>query len=104
MVRLSSFQTESAFLLNNACLLEGFVGTVLGDGLEALGRDGKGEGFIEFRHENAFLLEIGVFAALAARGKFGSANTVGVATAHNRTFPGYCADLCHKIAVGLMVS
>ena len=92
------------FLLDNACFLESLVGAVFSDGLHTLSREGESEGAVEFWHEHTLLLEVSVLTAFAAWGKFGSTNTVGVATAYNRAFAGYCADLCHKIAVRLMVS
>ena len=81
--------------LNNAGLLEGLVCAVFGNGLDALGGEGKSNIAVEFRHKNTLLLEVGIFADHPSRVELGCAHAVRVAAGYKRALFSYGANPGH---------
>ena len=54
-----------------------------GDGLPALGREGKDESLLEFRDVKALFLEVGILAYHTSVVELGSTSPVGVATSNS---------------------
>lgn len=83
-------------LLDDPCLLEGGVGTVLLDGAHAGGRDVDEDGGAELRDENAALGEVRAAAYLPGWVELGSTRAVRIPPANLRALSGYFASSCHS--------
>lgn len=58
------------------------MSAILIDSLDCAGGEGKGDGFLEFRYIDAFLLQVWVPASLSGRVELGSTSPVGVSSTH----------------------
>ena len=50
---------------------------------DSFGREGEGDGFLEFRYIDAFLLKVWVLSNHSCRVELGSTSSVGVTPTHN---------------------
>ena len=64
---------------------------------QAAGGDFDVYRFIQFRHENSFLLQIRIFSDATSRVEFGGAGAVGIAASDDGTLFGYRAYFFHPI-------
>src|SRR5690606_28343535 len=84
-----------ALLAYNPGSLEGFVGAVFVESAKAFSRKGYYHCAVKLRDENTLFLKVGLLAYRPRRVKFGSTNTVAVATGNLRAFFCNWANLGH---------
>lgn len=93
MDRVSSYLVG---LLNDACLLQGRICTVLLDGAHAGGGDVDEDHLAELRDKNAALGEVRASADLASWVELGSTRAVRIPPANLRALAGYFTCSCHS--------
>lgn len=75
--------------------MERLVRTVFCNGLNTLSREGKGDGLVKLRHENALLLHVRLLTHLSSRIELGCTDAVAVSAAHLGGLFCDWTNLCH---------
>ncbi len=82
-------------LLDEACLLESCVCTILVDGLDSASRNGKNHCLLQFRNINALLLEVELTSNFTSRVILGCTSAVRISAADQRCSFCYWAGFSH---------
>ena len=85
------------FVLYKTSFLQCGVSAFLLNCLDSLGRNSKGDAFVEFRNIDLLFLEVCISASHAGRVELSCTSTVGVTSAVDAALICDCASFCHCV-------